>query len=82
MTRSSDDLEALVRSVLSEVAPDADVDGLGADDDIRDTLDLDSVDFLNVMVAIHERTGIDVPERDYGKLSTLDAAVAYLSGSR
>ncbi len=82
MTASTDDLDALVRSVLSEVAPDADVGSLGVDDDIRDTLDLDSVDFLNVMVAIHQRTGIEVPERDYGKLATLEAAVTYLSGSR
>jgi acyl carrier protein len=82
VTASTDDLDALVRSVLSEVAPDADVGSLGVDDDIRDTLDLDSVDFLNVMVAIHQRTGIEVPERDYGKLATLEAAVTYLSGSR
>lgn len=36
------------------------------------------MDFLNLIVALHERTGIEIPERDYPKLSTLDAAVAYL----
>jgi acyl carrier protein len=41
-------------------------------------LDIDSMDFLNLIVALHERTGIEIPERDYPKLSTLDAAVAYL----
>ena len=37
------------------------------------------MDFLGVVVAIHERTGIEIPERDYPKLSTLDDAVAYLA---
>ena len=37
------------------------------------------MDFLNVIVAIHAQTGLEIPERDYGKLSTLDDAVAYLA---
>jgi acyl carrier protein len=41
-------------------------------------VDLDSFDFLNVMVAIHDELGVDVPEVDYAKLTTLDAAVTYL----
>ena len=47
--------------------------------DLAEQLDIDSMDFLNVIVAIHEQTGIEIPERDYGKLSTLDDAVAYLA---
>ena len=45
---------------------------------LRDQVELDSFDFLNVMVTIHEELGVDVPEADYAKLTTLDAAVTYL----
>ena len=40
------------------------------------------MDFLNIIVAVHEQTGIEIPERDYAKLSTLDDAVAYLLAAR
>jgi len=49
------------------------------DDDIRETFDLDSMDFANLVVAIHKRTKIDIPEADYNKLFTLKSAVAYLA---
>ena len=45
---------------------------------MRDELDLDSMDFLNFIAAVHERTQIDIPEADYPKLFTLDGAVSYL----
>jgi acyl carrier protein len=45
-------------------------------------LDIDSMDFLNVIVAIHEQTGAEIPERDYPKLSTLNDAVRYLAAAR
>ena len=56
------------------------MDPVGADpaEELVEQLDIDSMDFLNLIVAVHERTGIEIPERDYAKLSTLDDAVAYL----
>ena len=45
----------------------------------RDQLDLDSMNFLTFVVALHERLGVDVPEADYPRLSTLDSAVTYLA---
>lgn len=51
---------------------------LDADAALRGQLDLDSMDWLNVVVGLHERFKIDIPESDYGKLATLNAIVAYL----
>jgi acyl carrier protein len=76
------ELRALVTGVLTEVAPDVDAATLDPDANFREELDIDSMDFLNVIVAIHERTGIEIPERDYPKLSTLNDAVSYLAGAQ
>ncbi len=73
------ELHALVISVLTEVAPDIDPVAIDPDVDLVEQLDIDSMDFLNVVVAINERTGIEIPERDYPKLSTLRDAVSYLA---
>ncbi|MBI2765897.1 MAG: acyl carrier protein [Chloroflexi bacterium] len=76
---TSDELRAAVLASLGDIAPEADLAGLADDDDLRDELDLDSMDFLNFIIGIHERTGIDVPERDYSRLGTVGAALAYLA---
>jgi acyl carrier protein len=73
------ELHALVISVLTEVAPDVDPVAIDPDVDLAEQLDIDSMDFLNIVVAINERTGIEIPERDYPKLSTLRDAVGYLA---
>lgn len=72
------DLRALVIDVLGGIAPEADFAALAGDDDLRETLDLDSMDFLNFVTALHERIGRDIPEADYPELFTLDCAIAYL----
>lgn len=69
--------ETLLR-ILGELAPEADVSELKPDVRIRDQLDLDSMDFLNFLIAVHEATGVDVPEADYPKLRTLNDITAYL----
>jgi acyl carrier protein len=76
---SREALRALVFEVLAGIAPEADPGALAGDAPLRDQLDLDSMDFLNLLVGIHERTGLDIPESDYGELQTLDALVAYLA---
>lgn len=77
MTR--DEIRTAVLRALTSVAPEADLSTLAADVNLRDQLDIDSVDFLNVLVAIHDALGVDIPEVDYPKLSTLDACVDYLA---
>ncbi|MCW3475400.1 acyl carrier protein [Limobrevibacterium gyesilva] len=69
----------LVFDVLSRIAPEADLAVLPGAAHMREELDLDSMDFLNFISALHERTRVDIPEADYPKLFTLDGAVAYLS---
>ena len=71
----------LIRDILGGIAPEIDLAELSGSEDLREALDLDSMDFMNFVVALHERTGIDIPEADYARLHTLDSAAAYLSGS-
>ncbi len=72
------EIKALVFELLGNIAPEADFSTLAGDADLREELDLDSMDFLNFVIALHERTGIDVPETDYPRLFTLDGAISYL----
>jgi acyl carrier protein len=72
------DAKALIIDVLSGIAPEADFATLPDRAQLRDELDLDSMDFLNFIAALHERTKLDIPEVDYPKLFTLDGAAAYL----
>ena len=69
---------AAIYDILGAIAPEADPATVADDADLREALDLDSMDFMNFVVALHERTGIDIPEADYPKLRTLDGAIAYL----
>ena len=71
--------KTLILEVLGEIAPEADLAKLRGRAQLRDELDLDSIDFLNFVAAVHERTGLDIPEAEYGRLATLDDAVAYLA---
>ncbi|MBI5503829.1 MAG: acyl carrier protein [Deltaproteobacteria bacterium] len=73
------ELRAVVLSVLGEVAPDADLASLALDDDLRQRLDIDSMDHLNFVIGLHEATGVEIPERDYARLVTLRDTIAYLS---
>ena len=63
---------------IAQVAPDADVGALAPDAEMAEELELDSMDFLNIVVAVEEHTGITVPERDYPLLASLDDFTAYL----
>ena len=76
MTR--EEIARTVVEALAQVAPDADTANLAPDADLREALDIDSVDFLNFVIRLHERLGVDVPETDYDRLRTLDAAADYL----
>ena len=77
----TDDLiEAAVVEAIHEVAPEATV--IPPDVNLREELDLDSMDFLNVLVGIQKRLGVEVPETDYAKVQTLAGAVAYLKERR
>ena len=76
MTES--EAKSLIEEIIGGIAPEADLATLAGDEDMREALDLDSMDFMNFVVALNERTGIDIPETDYPKLRTLVGATAYL----
>ena len=75
---SNIDVAEVVRSELGNIAPEVDLKTVDPGADLREALDIDSMDFLNFITAIHHRLGIDIPEVDYPKLVTLDGAVHYL----
>ena len=64
---------------LSTIAPEADPASLSPTEPLREQLDIDSFDFLTLVTALDRSLGVAVPESDYGKLATLDGAVAYLA---
>lgn len=64
---------------LGRIAPEADLAALAPDADLRDALDIDSMDVLTLLAALHTRLGVDIPEADAGRLMTLDGAAAYLA---
>lgn len=71
-------IRAVVVEVLGTIAPEVDPATIDPHHNLLDQLDIDSIDFLNLLMGVHERTGVDIPERDYGKVTTLDDLVAYL----
>lgn len=72
-------LRALLLDVIDAVAPGSVPDPIDDDADIREQMDLDSMDLLNVIAAVHERTGIDVPDSDVEEMTTVNKAISYLS---
>jgi acyl carrier protein len=77
-----DEIRATVLRTLGDIAPEADLATVAPDLPFRDQLDLDSMDLLNFVVALHAALGVDIPEADYPRLGTLDACVAYLEARR
>ena len=79
---SEAEVRAAVMGVLKSIAPEIEEGELDPARPLRDQVDLDSMDWLNVLVALHERLKVDIPEADYAKLVTLEDLVAYLSAKR
>lgn len=77
----ADQLRRTVLEVLSRIAPEADPAALDPATPFRDQLDLDSMDFLNFVIALHEALHVEIPEEDYPKLTTLNGCVAYLGAA-
>lgn len=80
--RPGEDVGATIRRLLGQVAPEAGLDTIDPSADLRETLDIDSFDFLNVLVAIDRELGVSIPETDYGKVSTFQSLVDYINQAR
>lgn len=76
MTR--DLIQSTIFELLKRTAPETDPTALKPDENIREALNIDSFDALQFLVALHEKLGIDIPEEDYGKTTTLGSLTHYL----
>ncbi|MBZ5560641.1 MAG: acyl carrier protein [Acidobacteriia bacterium] len=76
---TADDLRNVIVGTLRRIAPEIDPSSIRPGVSFRDQLDLDSMDFLNFVLALHDKLGVEIPESDYPRLYTLDGAIAYLS---
>jgi len=73
-----DEIKKLVFQLLKQIAPDTEPSTLQPDENIRETLDIDSFDSLQFLVSLDEKLGIEIPEQDYGKITTLKTLVNYI----
>jgi acyl carrier protein len=73
------EVKDIVLNIISDIAPDEDLSGLNSGENLRDQLDLDSMDFLDIVMELRKRHKVEVPSEDYGELASLDSCVAYLS---
>lgn len=72
-------IRTLAADVLAGIAPEADLAAVGDTEDLREALDLDSMDFLNFIIGLGEKTGRKIPEVDSPKLYTMKGLIAYLA---
>ena len=76
---TTEQIRSTLLACLSDVAPEIDADEIEDGMDLRDELDLDSMDILRWVQGIHKALGVEIPEEDYGKIATLGDAVDYVA---
>jgi acyl carrier protein len=76
MTR--DEIIIAVKDIIETIAPDEDLEGLNNTDPLRDQIELDSMDFLDIVMELRKRYNVQVPEEEYGALNTLNGCADYL----
>ncbi len=73
-----DEVKKIVLAIIADIAPDEDLGNIKSEVRLRDQLELDSMDFLDIVMELRKKYGIEVPEADYPKLATLDSCAEYL----
>lgn len=76
---TNDEIKQVVIDIIADVAPDEDVTNIKPDVRLRDQLELDSMDFLDIVMELRKRHNIEVPEAEYPELASLDSCAAYLA---
>ena len=74
----TDRIKKIVLDIIAEIAPDENLSDVKPDQRLRDQLDLDSMDFLDIVMELRKQHGIEVPEDDYTRLESLDSCAEYL----
>ena len=77
-TPNEKEIREVVLRALNSVAPEVDLESIDPGRNLRDQIDIDSVDFLNFVIGINKDLGVDIPDADVAKLATLNSWVAYL----
>lgn len=78
---NAQEIRAMSAQVLADIAPEADLSAVGDAEDLREALDLDSMDFLNFMIGLGQLSGVKIREEDAAKLRTLAGLVAYFGSA-
>lgn len=76
---TEDQVKQIVIDIINEIAPDEDTSGLQGEINLREQMDLDSMDFLDIVMELRKQHGIEVPEADYPRLASLDSCAEYLT---
>lgn len=79
---NEEEIKEIVFQLLKKIAPDTEPSTLKPDENIRETLNIDSFDSLQFIVALNKKIGIEIPEEDYGKIATLEALTAYIKNKK
>jgi acyl carrier protein len=77
---TAEETKQAIIDIISDIAPDEDLESLKGEIALRDQIDLDSMDFLDIVMELRKRYNVEVPEADYMELNTLDGCVSYLEG--
>jgi acyl carrier protein len=75
---TKDDIQSIVLKIIAEIAPDEDLSNVVPEIRLRDQLELDSMDFLDIVMELRKQHGIEVPEADYQELASLESCANYL----
>ena len=76
---TAEQVKQIVIDIINEIAPDEDTTNLKSEVNLRDQMDLDSMDFLDIVMELRKQYGIEVPEEDYPRLASLDSCADYLT---
>lgn len=75
---TNEEVRQAVLDIITDIAPDEDVSEINDNKPLRDQIELDSMDFLDIVLELRKRYGVEVPEADYPQLNTLASCVTYL----
>lgn len=75
---NTSDLESILRAALHRIAPDIDTGEIERDEDLREAFDIDSIDFLNLVLALGKQLEIEIPEADYPQMESYNSLISYL----